>query len=230
MKLRDYVRGLGTGILVTALILGRLIGAGRPLTDAEIRAKALTLGMVDANSISLSDVGGNDDGAHAQSGTSLQTGSPEPEETPTQTEQGPSSSPEGDESPEPDMTGNPDESEDSRTNPGVTDSPEPVDTPTPSPTLSPSPSPASSTTTPPSSSLGTAAPQDPDTVETVTVVISRGDSSYTVCRKLEEAGLVENAQEFDNYLTDNGYSRTIRTGTYKIPVGSSWEEIVDIIA
>ena len=37
MKLRYYLRGLGTGIIVTALILSRLTGTGRPLTDAEIR-------------------------------------------------------------------------------------------------------------------------------------------------------------------------------------------------
>ena len=218
MKLRYYLRGLGTGMVVTALILGRLISAGRPLTDAEIRAKALTLGMVDANSISLSDVGGNGDGLQVPPGTGLETISPEPEETPTQAENSFSPSPERDGSSESDMTDGPDESEDPGNGSEVTDNPESMDTPTPSPTLSPSPSPE------------TAVPQEPDTVETVTVVIARGDSSYTVCRKLEEAGLVEDAQEFDNYLAENGHSRTIRTGTYNIPVGSSWEEIVDIIA
>ena len=229
MKLRYYLRGLGTGILVTALILGRLIDAGRPLTDAEIRAKALTLGMVDANSISLSDVGGNSNGSEASSGTGPETGSPESEETPVQAESGNTSSPEGKGSPEPDMTDEPDD-EVSGIGSEVTDSPKPADSPTPSRTLSPSPSPASSPTMSPSPTPETTAPQEPDTVETVTVVISRGDSSYTVCRKLEEAGLVEDAREFDNYLAENGHSRTIRTGTYNIPVGSSWEEIVDIIA
>lgn len=223
MKLRYYLRGLGTGMVVTALILGRLISEGRPLTDAEIRAKALTLGMVDANSVSLSDVGGNGDGSQTPSGAGLETDSPKQEETP-------SPSPEGVESPDPDMADGHDESEDSGIGSEVTDSPGSTDTPTPSPVLPSSPSPSSSPMTSPSQSPETDAPQDPGTVETVTVVVSRGDSSYTVCRKLEEAGLVEDAQEFDNYLTEKGYSRTIRTGTYRIPVGSTWEEIAEIIA
>lgn len=218
MKLRYYLRGLGTGMLVTALILGRLIGAGRPLTDAEIRAKALALGMVDANSLSLSDVGENSDGSQDPSGTDFDADSPEPEETPAQAENGQSPSPEGDESPQPDMTVDPDESEDPDSRPEVMDDSGLLDNPTPSPASSQSPSPE------------VAATQDPDTVETVTIVISSGDGSYAVSRKLEEAGLVEDAREFDNYLMDNGYSRTIRTGTYRIPVGSSWEEIAKIIA
>lgn len=195
MKLRYYLRGLGTGMLVAALILGRLIGAGRPLTDAEIRAKALTLGMVDANSLSLSDVGGNGEGQQDPSATDPET-----------------------ESPQPDVTEGPDESEDPESSPDVADSPGPEDSPTPPPTLSPSPSPEVSEA------------QDPDTVEKVTIVISSGEGSYAVCVKLAEAGLVEDAREFDSYLSDNGYSRTIRAGTYKIPVGSSWEEIAGIIA
>ncbi len=54
MKLKYYLRGLGLGILVTALILGL---TGNPeMTDAQIRERALELGMVDKTNMTLSEV------------------------------------------------------------------------------------------------------------------------------------------------------------------------------
>lgn len=220
MKLRYYLRGLGTGIVVTALILSRLTGAARPLTDAEIRAKALTLGMVDADSLSLADVAG---GGSSQESVNAETevNSPEPKETSGSENSDPSETPDGEEGSEPTDTSEPRESE-MPENPEDADSSDSTEssTPEPTPASSPSPSPDPVVTDSPTS----------EPAETVTIVISGGDSSYTVSRKLVEAGLVEDAREFDAYLVDNGYSRTIRTGTYRIPVDASWEEIADIIA
>lgn len=193
MKLRYYLRGLGTGILVAALILGRLISESRPLTDAEIRAKALTLGMVDAESLSLSDVGSDGGSTQGSPGMDPETGSPEDDGLP---KQGVNDLPDG---------RSPDEEVEPET---VTDS-----VPSSSPEVTPEfISPV------------------PESAESVIVEIFRGDSSHTVSVRLVEAGLVEDAREFDNYLVDNGYSRKIRAGTYSIPVGASWEEIVDIIS
>ena len=197
MKLRYYLRGLGTGILVTALILGRLISESRPLTDAEVRAKALTLGMVDANSLSLSNVGGSEGNPQDSSGTGSGTGSPESDKTF-----------------EPDVSIDPGTDPDASVNPGITDSPDPE---TGSVTSS-TPEVTQEMTTP-----------VPESDEAVTIEIFRGDTSHAVSLRLEEAGLVADAQEFDAYLVDNGYSTTIRAGTYSIPVGASWEEIADII-
>ena len=98
MKLRYYMRGLGIGIVVTALIMGVTMDKGRPLSDAEIRAKALTLGMVDADDLNLSDLkepGGPSEGPGAQ-------GTGNPSESPAvQGTEGPSGNPEaqGTESP-----------------------------------------------------------------------------------------------------------------------------------
>ena len=46
---------------------------------------------------------------------------------------------------------------------------------------------------------------------------------------LYEAGLVENAKAFDNYLCNNGYSRSINPGIYEIAPGTSEEKIAKII-
>lgn len=56
------MRGLGIGILVTVLLMGVAKKEGRPLTDAEIRAKAYELGMVDQDSVRLTDFKGNTPG------------------------------------------------------------------------------------------------------------------------------------------------------------------------
>ncbi|MDE5588799.1 MAG: hypothetical protein K2J60_06615, partial [Acetatifactor sp.] len=56
MKLKSYMRGLGIGIVVTALIMGIATKDGRPMTDAEIKAAAAKLGMVDSNSLRLTDL------------------------------------------------------------------------------------------------------------------------------------------------------------------------------
>ena len=208
MKLRYYFRGLGIGILVTALIMGMTSKAGRPLTDAEIRAKALTLGMVDPGSISLGSLGSGASGGAEPSVTPDSQSTQEPEET---TEPEISSSPSVSIAPESSPT------------PAVSSTPAP--TPKPTPTLTPTP-----TTEPTPALTPTPMPEPTPTVDTVTILIVRGDSSYTVSRRLEEAGLIENARDYDTYLVDNGYSKTIRTGTYKIPVNATWEEIAKIIA
>lgn len=66
--------------------------------------------------------------------------------------------------------------------------------------------------------------------ETVTITIRSGESSVTVSKTLEAAGLVESASAYDRFLCENGYDRKIRVGTYEIPVGASEEEIAEIIA
>lgn len=47
--------------------------------------------------------------------------------------------------------------------------------------------------------------------------------------KLQEAGLVSSASEFDRYLYQNGYDKRIRTGVFEIPAGADAEEIAKII-
>lgn len=52
MKKRYYLRGLGIGIFITALIMGLSKGDGKSMTDDEIKARALELGMVEQKTLS----------------------------------------------------------------------------------------------------------------------------------------------------------------------------------
>lgn len=52
MKLKYYLRGLGIGILVTALIMGISAGRQKQMSDEEVRARARELGMVESTTLS----------------------------------------------------------------------------------------------------------------------------------------------------------------------------------
>lgn len=64
-------------------------------------------------------------------------------------------------------------------------------------------------------------------VKTVTIEISKGDDSGSVSRKLKNAGLVENAAEFDAFLMQHGYDKKLNTGTKTIDISDSWQDIAD---
>lgn len=64
----------------------------------------------------------------------------------------------------------------------------------------------------------------------VQIQIVRGDSSVSVSRRMYEAGLVESAVEFDRYLCTNGYDKSISVGTYDIAYGLEFEDMAKIIS
>ena len=56
--------------------------------------------------------------------------------------------------------------------------------------------------------------------------IKSGDTSVDVSKRLERLGIVEDYHEFDRYLTDNGYARKLRVGTYSVSKNAPFNEIV----
>lgn len=207
MKLKYYLRGLGIGILITTVILS-LAGIGRKnMTDEEVVKRAKELGMVE--STLLSDL---PDQTKAEEVRPTEPETPEPETSlqPETSEQEISAEPEAGPGPE-------------------TSEPETLE-----PEVSPEPEESASTPeTPVAPEETPVSPEDgnPDTPagETVTLVIGRGESSTTVSKNLQKAGIVEDAAAFDRFLCNNGYDKKIITGTYEIPYGASEEEIAKII-
>ncbi len=65
--------------------------------------------------------------------------------------------------------------------------------------------------------------------KTVSFTVGSSDGSETVSRHLYEAGLIDDAGDYNNYLINNGYERKLRTGTYEITSGLSYEEITAIL-
>lgn len=65
--------------------------------------------------------------------------------------------------------------------------------------------------------------------EPVVVTVNRGEGSDTVSRRLQEAGLVADAHEYDKYLMANGYDKRIGVGNHSVPAGATWEDIAKIL-
>ena len=186
MKLKYYLRGLGIGMIVTALILGisfshRQGQETQILTDDQIRERAEQLGMVDSSELTLAALQ-NSVQQQAQENTEKTEAAPEPE-----------------------------------TEEAMTTTSEPETTVAPENTMEPEATPQPETIV------------ASEAAQTVTVTVKKGASSGSVSSQLQEAGLVEDAKTFDNYLCNNGYSRSINPGTYEIVPGTSEEEIAKII-
>lgn len=67
-------------------------------------------------------------------------------------------------------------------------------------------------------------------VETVEITVARGSASDTVCQQLKDAGMIEDASEFDKYLIDNGYASRIRVGTHTLTKGMDFHAIAEAIS
>ncbi|WP_444240475.1 hypothetical protein [Eshraghiella crossota] len=181
MKLKYYLRGLGVGIVVTAVILTIANHLGNKMSDEDIIKRAAKLGMVMKEDESLFPP------------TEPETTTPEPT-SPSPTEQ--------------DTTAvKPAEPE--------TTTSEPT---TPVPT-------EPETTTP--------VPAEPQTsgvvIHTATITVTSGMYSEAVSQRLEEAGIVKNWREFNEYLTSNGYAERLQTGTHSFNSEMDFNEIAEIL-
>lgn len=64
----------------------------------------------------------------------------------------------------------------------------------------------------------------------VTIEILKGDDSGTVARKLYNAGIVENAAEYDAFLMQHGYDKRLNPGVKTIYETDSWQVIAEKLA
>ena len=193
MNLKYYLRGLGLGIIVTALVMG-FSGSRDKMSDAEIRSRAEALGMTDTSDVltkqatDTTQKTGSDKKktASASSSTSAKTETSSSQETAVSTSSA-------------------------------------LTTQTAVSTIQ------AASTTSSSSSSSSVSPVASTSAASMTLSIVSGDSSYSVAKKLEAAGLVDSAAEYDRYLCSNGYDKKIHTGTYKISDGESEQEIAEKI-
>lgn len=55
--------------------------------------------------------------------------------------------------------------------------------------------------------------------------IKAGEWSSDVCKRLQSMGIIKNATDFDKYLNDHGYSASISAGTYKVSPEDTYQEL-----
>ncbi|GMQ60507.1 hypothetical protein AN1V17_49070 [Vallitalea sediminicola] len=64
--------------------------------------------------------------------------------------------------------------------------------------------------------------------DTVKIDINYGMGSEEVAKILFDNKIVDNAQEFDNYLMKNKFAHRIKIGTYEFKLNSTYEEVMKI--
>lgn len=211
MKLNYYMRGLGIGIVVTALLMGiASSGKKEQMTDEEIRQRATEMGMVDGN-IVLADMPEIHEDEEEQKEEQKEEGN---EKEGALTSLSGNGSADNKDSAKDTQTGqqgqeNDKEAENLKTENGDDSEGEPEEGGEGS-----------------EETLGDNPREDGVTVNEIIVIsIDSGDGSRVVANKLLQAGMIEDAAAFDEYLCRNGYDKRLKTGRHDIPVNATDEEI-----
>ena len=226
-KQRYYMRGIGVGILICALILIiSRINTPADISDEEIVSRARALGMVDPGDLSLSAAEDLGNGEAAALAPDNNTGSTSDAVTDT------------------DQSGNTGSTADAGT-----DTDQNADNvSTDDAGLAADQSADEGGTAEAGTDAGTDADQNADNGSTVTdagqsgdvetvpdgnsyavLVVERGNSSDVVARRLESLGVITDPVDFDKYLVANGYASRISVGTFQIPYGSDYDYIARAI-
>lgn len=215
MKLKYYLRGLAVGILVTTIILAISFSqTKKELSDQEVINRAKQLGMVMADSGKIEDY---------REDTQTETGQSEQGET------------------EENVTG--DTQNSAEDNEGVTgdNGTVPGDNGTVTGDNGTVPGDIGTVTGDNEGGIGdneggtgdngtgTEDAGSDTEGKMVTFVISKGQFGRQISESLKKEGLVDDAEAFMKYLGETGKSEEILPGTYEIPMGSTYEEIVKIL-
>lgn len=216
MEKRYYFRGLGLGIVVTAVIMGIALSGSRSrgvMTDDEVIARAKKLGMIEDSRL-LTPSDSDKEESDINEADAQKNGEAETVQTPVKLDvavaESESEERSGDTSGTEQPSAREDEASDAK--------------------------PASDTR--PAADTNEMTKQDDDTTAETSssssaamksVTIVSGDGSYTVAQKLAEAGIVNNAASYDDFLCENGYDKRLRTGTFRIPADADDEKIARIV-
>lgn len=222
MERKYYLRGLGIGIVVTAIIMGITLSGDKAMTDNEIIARAKELGMVENSVLSK---------------PSDEEETPEnAEETPEDAEEMPEDADnKADEqsTAEQDIVDRvQDDEEESGQNDVATangtEEDEEQDTGTDTDTDNQEPEDNDDET---GQNDPVATDDEADSKDNIdkVITINSGEGSYTVAKKLANVGVITSAENFDNFLCENGYDKRLRTGTFIIPANASDEQIARIV-
>ena len=195
MKLKYYLRGLGIGIVVTTLVLGIVLGKKEHLTDAEIRERAVQLGMVSENSVLVKHESNTEEMTEVSPNSTKQekqiaSANSISNQKADKLSENSANSLDSDKKLElPEIGNKDDEVEDGQA----------------------------------SKNQNKEKVEYAD--HTVSIVIASGQSSISVAKACKELGLIEDAAEFDRFLCSKGYDRRIVAGTHEITIGATEDEI-----
>ena len=231
MKLRYYLRGLGIGIVVTAIIMS-FTRQPEKLTDAQIKIRALELGMVEESVLAdlqekeemasseedniqgeipafedIVEVATEDTNSEDENDSKTEESSEAENDSKTEgsSEAENDSKIEESSGTEADSLAEEEESENINIESG--NSNDGVDT----------------------NDNFTEIPSDEVVENYIVISVEGGNDSFTVSEKLYEAGLINSSVEFNQYLVRNEYDRKLRVGDHEIPADATEEDMAKIL-
>ncbi|MBQ0042225.1 MAG: hypothetical protein KBS85_02725 [Lachnospiraceae bacterium] len=254
MKLKFYLRGLGIGIIVTAVLMGVATSGNNQMTDEEVKKRAVELGMVDDTSTLTQGYGTvtftptesdhpniivpTEGISSLGPATTLQLTPAAITQTADDTENIPTSDPVGE------ATIEPTEAAQMTEVPMVTEKPTQAPTEVPKVTEKPTQAPTEvpkvtekPTPVPTEAPKVTEVPKITDTPtpeptkapsqgsSSYNVEVRKGDSSGSVCKRMEQAGIIESAKDFDKYLCKMGYDTHLAFGEHTITSDMTYEQM-----
>lgn len=226
-----YLRGLGLGMIVTALVLSFGVKSeNKTMTDAEVRARAKELGMVE-ESEKLKDAVSKEavNGEEAAAVVTDSANENEPAEEVTEPNEvkadGTDKSEEPVEDKKPEATkddaGKPEEVieepiKESSQEEKVEDDKDAAEIDNKKEEIK-------------EAARDEKKSEDDKSKKPYSLKIERGYSSDRVAGILEDAGVIDNAAAFDRYLCSNGYDKRISVGSYQIPKGADYSTVAKLI-
>lgn len=216
MKRKYYMRGLGVGVLVTALLCAVAFPKQKKsMTDEQVIARAKELGY------EKKDGGVTPEDIDKLKENEKSTGTPGPTDTPTTIPEGPTPFPE----PTPEAPQPPEQPEKPTSpTPGaekLTGTPKPTPTNTPKPTSAKTPTPKPKATSTPKPTAGADGK--------ISVKVEKGMTARKVAERLESVGIIADAEDFIKYLVKEKLADSINVGTFSIPKGAGYSEIGKIL-
>lgn len=220
MERKYYLRGLGIGIVMTAVIMGIALSGNHKMTDEEIIARAKELGMTEDAYLAELDDGEeqqeqNIEDTEPDGSKELPSADPEPENF-----QPKQNLPESSESAEP-------EEEPLEVAQPVEE--EPVETGPDAQKAAPQDEPRTEPVKKDTNEMTRQDDKPSSSVKMERVTVVNGDGSYQVALKLKDAGVITSAETFDDFLCEKGYDKKLRTGSFQIPTDASDEQIARIL-
>lgn len=231
MRFKYYLRGAGIGVIVATLVLSIAFLFHDNISDEEVIRRAMKLGMVMQENTpgTLADMQQGD-----ASSADLETGADPEDNTRTDADPLAESSAEDpnteDSNANQSQTDDPKDQADPNDNTGDHDLPDKNESAKdPSSEKTPDNKPDNSKKNPSKDNPSDKKDEPKTPSDEVEIVIESGDVSRMVSAKVFEAGLVEDADEFNSYLGSHDYDNQLQPGTYKIKKGSSFRQIAQIL-
>ncbi len=254
-KKKYYMRGLGFGILITAIVL-MIVHRNDAMTDAKVKKRAEELGYVlktevsgaPSQTINIDAIKDKLNETPGPSPVVTVTFTPTPTEEPTPT---PAATPEptGKASVTSTVTPTLTPSPTQKVSQKPTSTPKPTGiifatatpsaTPSPLPTAKPKPT-AVATATPSPTATPTSTPTPTpfmiptptpggQNVRVATIVVEPGMPSYQICSLVVNAGIVEDGDALSKYASANGLEGNFQIGIFTLSSDMTFDEILTIL-